>query len=129
MENVSIEYPKMRHKSYRHCNQREHHPQVGLGLFFILLGAALLVVTNDLLNLGSVSRYFTWESALLFIGVLLLLNLRLVGGLWMVALGTWFLLDDIMIVTPETVRILYWPGILVLTGVAFIISSFIRRKN
>ena len=129
MVNVSIEYPKMGQKSYKQWKQREHHPQVGLGLFFILLGSALLVATNDLLNLGSISRYFTWESALLFIGVLLLLNLRFVGGLWMVALGTWFLLDDIFFVTPEAVRILYWPGIIVLTGVAFIISSFIRRRN
>lgn len=98
-------------------------------MFFILLGAALLIATNDLLHLGSVSRYFTWESALIFIGVLLLLNLHFIGGLWMLALGTWFLLDDIFVVTPETVRLLFWPAILVLTGLAFIISSLVRRKK
>ncbi len=38
--------------------------KVGVGLFLIALGLALLVATNDLLNLGSVKEYFTWETAL-----------------------------------------------------------------
>jgi len=119
----------MKHRQYNRLREREHHPQVGIGLFFILLGAALLVATNDLLNLGSVSRYFTWESALLFIGILLLLNLHFVGGLWLIALGSYFLLDDIFIITPEKVKLFYWPVIIALTGVAFIISSFFKRNR
>ena len=39
----------MRHRDYHyHLKHREHHPQVGIGLFFIVLGLALLVATNDL---------------------------------------------------------------------------------
>ena len=119
----------MRHRNYHHLSEREHHPRVGIGLFFILLGTALLVATNDLLHLGSVSRYFTWETALLFIGVLLLLNLHFVGGLLMLSLGTYFLLDDIFIIVPEHIKTFYWPAVVVLTGLAFIISSFINRKR
>jgi hypothetical protein len=122
----------MKHRNYHHYHHlrgREHHPRVGIGLFFILLGAALLVATNDMLNLGSVSRYFTWQTALLFIGILLMLNLHFIGGLWMLALGTYFLLDDIFIVTPETIKTFYWPAVIVLTGLAFIISSLIKRKS
>jgi len=65
-------------RDYPRFRDREHHPRVSIGLFFIVLGVALLVATNDLLNLGSVSSYFTWETAMIFIGVLLLLNLHLV---------------------------------------------------
>ena len=119
----------MKHRQYNRLRERELHPQVGIGLFFILLGAALLVATNDLLNLGSVSRYFTWESALLFIGLLLLLNLHFIGGLWLIALGSYFLLDDIFVITPEKVKLFYWPAVIVLTGIAFIISSFFKRKR
>ncbi len=119
----------MKHRQYNRLRERELHPQVGIGLFFILLGAALLVATNDLLNLGSVSRYFTWEFALIFIGLLLLLNLQFIGGLWLLALGTYFLLDDIFIITPERVKSFYWPVIIALTGIAFIISSFFKRKK
>jgi len=56
---------------------------VSIGLFFIVLGVALLVATNDLLKLGSVSEYFTWETAMIFVGVLLLLNLRFTGGCYL----------------------------------------------
>jgi hypothetical protein len=119
----------MRHRDYHHFREREHHPRVGIGLFFIVLGAALLVATNDMLNLGSISRYFTWETALLFIGVLLLLNLHIIGGLWMLALGTYFLLDDIFVVTPEIIKTMYWPAVIVLTGLALIISSFLKKKR
>ena len=38
----------MKHGNFRQTNEREHHPRVGIGLFFIVLGAALLVATNDL---------------------------------------------------------------------------------
>jgi hypothetical protein len=119
----------MRHKDYHHLREREHHPQVGIGLFFVVLGVALLIATNDLFNLGSVSSYFTWETALIFIGVLLLLNLHFIGGLWLIALGIWFLLDNIFIVTPEYIKNFFWPGIIVLSGLFFILSSLLKQKN
>lgn len=106
---------------------REHHPRVSIGLFLILLGAALLIATNDLLNLGSTSRYFTWQTAMLFIGVLLLLNLNFTGGILLIAGGIWFLRDEIFTATPEIVNTLYWPAVIVTVGVVFIISSFIKR--
>jgi hypothetical protein len=102
---------------------------MGIGLFFILLGVALLVATNDLLHLGSISSYFTWETALIFIGLLLLLNLQFTGGLLMIAGGVWFLLDDIFIVTPDIIKTVYWPGVIVLIGLSFILSSVLKLKN
>jgi hypothetical protein len=117
----------MRHK-YHHLRNREHHPQVGIGLFLIVLGLSLLIATNDLLNLGSVSSYFTWQTALLFVGVLLLLNMRFIGGILLISGGIWFLMDDIFIVTPDIVKTLYWPAVIVLIGLAFIVSSFFKRN-
>ena len=119
----------MRHRDHHYSLKMEHHPQLGIGLFFILLGAALLVATNDLLHLGSISNYFTWETALIFIGILLLLNLHFAGGLLMIAGGMWFLLDDIFIVIPEIVKTIYWPAIIVLIGLSFILSSVFKLKN
>jgi hypothetical protein len=124
----------MRHRDYQHyrdyprLSDREHHPRISIGLFFIVLGVALLVATNDLLNLGSVSRYFTWETAMIFIGVLLLLNLHFTGGLLLIAGGIWFLKDHIFLVSPEIFRNFYWPAVIVILGLSFILSSFFRRK-
>ena len=109
--------------------QREHHPQVGIGLFFIVLGLALLVVTNDWLNLGSFKEYFTWQTALIFIGIILLVNLNFVGGIIMIALGSWFLIDHLYYDIPEIVKTLYWPGVVILIGLSFIVSSLIKRRG
>jgi LiaF transmembrane domain len=119
----------MRHRFHNHPEKMDHNPLPGIGMFFILLGIALLIATNDLLHLGSMSRYFTWQTGMIFIGVLLLLNLRFTGGLILIAAGVWFLLDDFFIVTPEIVKTLYWPAVIVLIGLSFIISSFFNLKK
>jgi hypothetical protein len=116
------------HRDHSHHRIREHHPSVSIGIFFIVLGSALLIATNDLLGLGSVSAYFTWETALLFIGLLLILNLNFTGGIILLALGVWFLKDNINIIDPETFRIYYWPAVIGLIGLSFILSSLFKQK-
>ena len=108
---------------------REHHPQTGIGLFFVVLGIALLVATNDLLHLGSISEYFTWQTAMVFIGVLLLVNLNFVGGILLIAGGTWFFMEDHYMSIPSYIKTIYWPGIIMLIGISFIISSLFKRKK
>jgi len=118
-----------RHKDYSHHREWEHHPRVSIGIFFIVLGVALLVATNDLLRLGSISRYFTWETAMIFIGVLLLLNLHFTGGLLLIAGGIWFLKDQILIIPPETFNTFYWPIVIGIIGLSFILSSLFKGKT
>jgi len=108
---------------------REHHPQISIGLFFIVLGLALLVATNDMLHLGSVREYFTWETAMVFVGVLLLLNMQFLGGLLLIAGGGWFLMDEYFDEIPELLKTVYWPGVIILLGISFIISSLIKRNK
>ena len=120
----------MRHRDNYLLRHREHHPQVSIGLFFIVLGLALLVATNDMLHLGNVKEYFTWETAMVFIGVLLLLNLQFVGGLLLIAGGSWFLMDHYYGEIPDIIKTIYWPAVIMLLGISFIISSlFKKRKN
>ena len=126
----------MRHRNYkfnndyvRHIKSREHHPRVSVGIFFIVLGVALLIATNDLFHLGNVSDYFTWQTAMIFIGLLMLLNLNFTGGLLLIAGGIWFLKDQIHILSPETFNTFYWPIIIGLIGLSFILSSLFKRKS
>lgn len=108
---------------------KELHPAISIGLFLIVLGLALLVATNDLLHLGAVKDYFTWETAIIFVGVLLLVNLHLGGGLLLMALGTWFLIEHSDIELPAIIKTIYWPSVIILIGLGFIISSLFRRKQ
>ena len=117
------------YKDYSHLRAREHNPRISIGIFFIVLGAALLIATNDLLSLGSIGSYFTWETAMIFVGVLLLLNLHFTGGLLLIAGGVWFLQDHIFIITPEIFKNFYWPAVIVIVGLSFILSSLFKRKN
>jgi phage shock protein PspC (stress-responsive transcriptional regulator) len=119
----------MKNKDYFPQKHKELHPQVGIGLFLIALGLALLVATNDLLGLGSVKDYFTWETALVFIGFFLLLNLQFTGGLVLIAIGAWFFIENRDYELPEIVKTLYWPSLIILIGLGFIISSLIKRKR
>jgi len=119
----------MRHIDNQLRRNREHHPVVGIGLFFIVLGLALLVATNDLLHLGSVKSYFTWETALVFVGMLLILNLQFIGGLVLIALGSWFMLENYYGDIPDIIGTIYWPAVIMLLGLSFIISSFIKRRK
>lgn len=108
---------------------REHPTQIGIGLFFIVLGLALLTATNDLLKLGSVASYFTWQTAMVFVGVLLLVNLRYIGGILLIAGGTWFFLEDQHTMLPQYVKTIFWPAVIVVLGLIFIISSFTKGKK
>jgi hypothetical protein len=108
---------------------REHHPQVSIGLFFIVLGLALLIATNDWLHLGDIKEYFTWETAMIFVGFLLLLNLHFIPGLLLMAGGAWFLIDDFYGEIPALIKTVYWPAVIVLIGISFIISSLVRRNR
>lgn len=119
----------MKNRVQHFHSHREHHPRVSIGLFLIVLGLALLVATNDMLHLGSIHDYFTWETAMIFIGVLLILNLQFTGGLLLIAGGTWFLLENMDYKLPEIIRTIYWPSVIILVGLGFIISSLINRKN
>jgi glucose dehydrogenase len=119
----------MRHHDNSLKRHREHHPAVSIGLFFIVLGLALLVATNDMLHLGSVKEYFTWETLLIFLGALMLLNLRFIPGLLLIAGGIWFIWDNHYGEMPQLIKTIYWPAVIMLMGLLFIISSFFKRKN
>jgi hypothetical protein len=108
---------------------REHHPQTGIGLFLIILGLALLVATNDLLNLGSIHNYFTWQTAMVFIGFILLVNLNFIGGILLISGGVWFFMEDQYVQIPSYIKTIYWPAVVMLIGISFIISSFFKRKK
>ena len=119
----------MKHHNHYLRRNREHHPQIGFGLFFIVLGLALLVATNDMLHLGNIKEYFTWETAMIFIGVLLLVNLHFIPGLLLMAGGAWFLIDDFYGEIPALIKTIYWPAVIILIGLSFIISSAFKKNR
>src|SRR5512133_2203355 len=102
----------MKNRDHYKFRRTEHHPRVAVGIFFIVLGIALLIATNDVFHLGSVSSYFNWRTALIFIGILLLLNLEFVGGFFLIAGGIWFLKDELFPFAQEKFDTFFWPAVI-----------------
>ena len=65
---------------------------------------------------------------MIFIGILLLVNLHFTGGVLLIAAGTWFLLDQVFYDVPHYIRTLYWPGVVILLGLSFIVSSLFKKR-
>lgn len=114
------------HIRYRHT---EHHPRVAFGIFLIVLGIALLIAKNDVFHLGSTGAYFNWRTAMIFIGALLLLNLEFTGGFLLIAGGVWFMQDELFPAARETFDIYFWPIVIAVVGISFILSSLVRRRS
>lgn len=102
--------------------------RVNLGLFFIMLGCFILVATNDLLRLGAPSEYFSWTALLIFIGLTLMIGRSFLVGFLFIAGGGWFMLDDLFFIVPEYVENMYWPAVLIITGIGVIVASLIKKR-
>lgn len=119
----------MRNREHFNHMRTGHHPRIAFGIFLIVLGIALLVAKNDVFNLGSTAAYFNWKTAMIFIGVLLLLNLEFTGGFLLIAGGVWFMQDELFPAARETFNIYFWPIVIAVIGVSFILSSLTGRKS
>jgi len=82
-----------------------------------------------MLNLGSVGAYFTWESVLMFLGLIMFINRSFLAGFLCIAACGWFILDDTYFMALPFVKNIYWPVVLILIGLGFIIASFFKRRD
>ncbi len=98
-----------------------------VGAFLISLGIMMLVARLDLLQLGEVASYFRWQILLILFGVWSLLSLELVSAVVLFAIGIWFLLPDMSLELARPFRQIYWPSVLVLAGIAVILSAPLKK--
>lgn len=97
------------------------NPFVGIAKFLIALGLVMIVAKLDLLRLGDIPEYFTWQMLLIFFGIWSLVGLELVSAVILFAIGIWFLMPEMAVQLTETYKNIYWPAVLVLAGVAFML--------
>lgn len=95
--------------------------------FLITLGLVMIVAKLDLLNLGEISDYFKWEMILVFFGIFSLLGLELVSAVVLFAIGFWFLMPEMSVQLSPVYRSIYWPAVLVMAGVAFMLRPLKKQ--
>jgi hypothetical protein len=107
--------------------EKDRNPFVGIAKFLISLGLVMIVAKLDLLGLGEISDYFKWQMLLIFFGVFSLLSLELVSSVILFALGFWFLMPEMSVQLAPVYRNIYWPAVLVMAGVAFMLRPLTKQ--
>lgn len=105
----------------------DKNPFAGIAKFLISLGLVMIVAKLDLLNLGEISDYFKWEMLLILFAVWSLLNLELVSAVVLFAVGFWFLMPEMSVQLSSVYRNIYWPAVMVLAGLAFMIRPLTKK--
>lgn len=117
----------LRNNITRIMKDHDSNPFNGIAKLLISLGLVMLIARLDLLRLGSPSDYFTWEMLLIFFGIFNLISLDLVFSVLLFAAGIWFLMPDMTLQLTPFYKSIYWPSVLVLVGIAFILRPITKR--
>lgn len=105
----------------------QSNPFSGLAKFLIAIGLVMLAAKTDILGLGMPSNYFTWEMLLIFFGLIALMNLDIVASVLLFAAGYYFLMPEMNVQLSPFYREIYWPVVLILAGLAFMIRPVTRK--
>ncbi|MDE5423580.1 DUF5668 domain-containing protein [Ancylomarina sp. DW003] len=99
-----------------------------VGLVLILIGIAIFLSNFDFLPRNIHHYIFRWESFLILIGLLMVfIRGKIIGGLIVFSIGAYFLADDLFLL-PANWDIWFWPSILILMGVGYIIRPNTCKK-
>ncbi len=107
--------------------EKHGNPFTGIAKFLISLGLIMIVAKLDLLGLGDIPDYFKWQMLLIFFGLWSLISLELVSAVILFAIGFWFLMPEMAIQLTEPYKKIYWPAVLVLSGVAFMLKPLTKN--
>jgi len=107
--------------------EKHGNPFTGIAKFLISLGLIMFVAKLDLLGLGDIPDYFKWQMLLIFFGLWSLISLELVSAVILFAIGFWFLMPEMAIQLTEPYKKIYWPAVLVLSGVAFMLKPLTKN--
>lgn len=111
---------KREKRAERRASRQESH-KVHKGMIFLLIGVFLFVRSLDL----NVPEWvFSWQSLLIFLGVIILLysEFKNWGGLVMILIGGIFLVKEFVYLSYDVTRFI-WPAIFTVVGLALIFGK------
>lgn len=90
-----------------------------VGVIFIAVGVLLILQQMNIIPWDLADALISWQMLLVAIGAISLLNGNRGWGVVLIGVGVFFLFTEYVDI-PHEVRRLYWPGLLVLIGVALL---------
>ena len=105
-------------------NKRHAHSQLGVGIFLLIVGVALLLENFNILNVGPVWRF--WPVIIIAIGLGRLLDAQVAGeyqkAFWMLFIGGWLLISELHVFGLHYGN--SWPILLIGIGIGMLWKSF-----
>ncbi|MFT5749825.1 MAG: putative membrane protein [Ancylomarina sp.] len=101
--------------------KKDKRPYI-IGFVLIIIGIVILLSNIDFLPRNIHHYIFRWESFLILIGLLMIIvRGKIFSGMSVLAVGAYFLADDLFILSDEW-QIWFWPAVLILMGISYIIK-------
>jgi predicted tellurium resistance membrane protein TerC len=105
-------------------NKRHAHSQLGVGIFLLIVGVALLLENFNILNVGPVWRF--WPVIIIAIGLGRLLDAQVAGeyqkAFWILFIGGWLLISELHVFGLHYGN--SWPILLIGIGIGMLWKSF-----
>lgn len=124
---------KSKMKTYQ-CSSS--HKGFGFGVVVILVGLILLALNFGWLNMALKPIIFSWPMLFIVFGIVALFHRKIVSVLLFWGMGTFFLLPQIALIYPDLLpgingdfTSIYWPVLLVLAGIMFLMRCIFPRKE
>ena len=135
-ENLTREERRQQRQAYRsqRCGRRMHRNNGSrFSIVLILVGLGFLAVNTGLVPTIYQPLFSSWPIWLVFGGIYFLLDCAWFMGLSLLTVGTFYIIPEISAVNPalnippDFVH-LYWPALLVVAGLYFILSKNFGRR-
>ena len=102
--------------SVRHKNG-SYDSRTFLGIIFVVVGAVLIARNFGWLDSELSGYLISWQMLLIVIGLFNLIRKSYTASIFLISIGLFFLIDF-----PDNFRENFWPAIIILVGVTFILQ-------
>ena len=109
-------------------NRGSENKRVYVGLFLIGIGAIWILEKLNLIPEVWEDIFISWQMLLIGIGIFSFLGGNKNTGTILIAIGSFFLLDDIFDI-PRELRQIGWPLLIIAAGVLMLVSHGKRKKE
>jgi len=98
---------------------------IGFGLVLMLIGVLFLGSNFGLIPVSLKRVIFSWQMLLIFLGVVNLLKRKLIPGLVLVFVGSFFILPKIFLGLDANFIHVYWPLLLIAAGIIILLQRVV----
>jgi len=119
---------RLEERMQRHAMRHPRHHGTRFSIILIVVGLVFLAVNTGLLPTMYQPLFSSWPIWLVFGGIYFLLDCSWFTGLVLLTVGTFYIIPEIGAVNPAlnipaNFGHLYWPALLVVAGIYFILSK------